>query len=118
MVRSTNAVASRRRRKKLLKQVKGYWGDRKNHFRNAKDANMKALANNFAHRKKKKNDFRRLWIQRINVAARINGLSYSRMIDGLAKAGVAINRKMLADLAVRDPQGFAAVADSAKKALA
>lgn len=118
MVRVTKAVASRRRRKRLLKQAKGYWGDRKNHTRLAKDAVMKALAFSTMHRRKKKNDFRRLWITRIGVAAKAQGMSYSRLIDGLAKAGCAINRKMLSDIAIRDPKSFASVADTAKHALA
>jgi len=118
MVRTTNAVASRRRRKRLLKQAKGFWGDRKNHVKLTSDAVMKAMAFNYAHRKKKKNDFRRLWIIRIGVAAKINGMSYSKLIHGLIKAGCALNRKVLSDMAIRDPQGFAAVADTAKAALA
>lgn len=118
MVRTTNAVASRRRRKRLLKQAKGFWGDRKNHIKLTSDAVMKAMAFNYAHRKKKKNDFRRLWIIRIGVAAKINGMSYSKLIHGLSKAGCALNRKVLSDMAIRDPLGFTAVADMAKAALA
>lgn len=117
MVRATNAVASRRRRKRLLKQAKGFWGDRKNHVRLTSDAVMKAMAFNYEHRKKKKNDFRRLWIVRIGVAAKMNGISYSKLVHGLTKAGCAINRKMLADMAVRDPEGFSAVVQTATKAL-
>ena len=117
MVRVTNAVASRRRRKKMLKRASGFFGDRKNHFRNAKDAVMKAMAFSTEHRKHKKRNFRKLWIVRIGVAAKINGLSYSKLIHGLTKAGCAINRKMLADMALRDPASFSAVADTAKKAL-
>jgi len=118
MVRTTIAVASRKRRKKLLKQASGFWGDRKNHYRNASDAVMKALSYNYEHRKKKKGDFRQLWTIRINTAARLNGISYSRLINGLALSGCTLNRKMLADLAVNDPTSFTAVAESAKKALA
>ena len=118
MVRITNAVASRKRRKKILKRAKGFWGDRKNHVRLSTDAIMKAMAFNYAHRKKKKNDFRRLWITRIGVAAKMEGISYSRLIHGLNKAGCSIDRKMLADLAVRNPEGFKAVANRAKQALA
>lgn len=112
------AVASRRRRKRLLKRAKGFIGDRKNHVRLTKDAVMKAMAFSTEHRKKKKGDFRRLWITRIGVASKINGLSYSRLINGLSKAGCLLNRKMLSEMAIQDPQSFAAVADKAKQALA
>ena len=112
------AVASRRRRKRLLKKAKGFTGDRKNHVRLTKDAVMKAMAFSTEHRRKKKGDFRRLWTVRISIAAKINGISYSRLIDGLSKAGCAINRKMLANMAITDPENFALVADKAKQALA
>lgn len=118
MVRVTNAVASHRRKKRLLKQAKGFWGDRKNHLRITKDAVQKAMAFNYHHRKCRKRDFRRIWIVRIGVAARMNGLSYSRLIDGLHKAECAINRKMLSELALRDPKAFAQVANLAKETLA
>ncbi len=118
MVRVTNAVASRRRRKRLLKRAKGFVGDRKNHVRQTKDTVMKAMAFNYAHRKKKKADFRRLWIIRIGVAAKINGVSYSKLINGLTKTGCALNRKMLSDMAISDPKGFAFIANKAKAALA
>lgn len=117
MVRVTSSVARHRRKKRLMKAVKGYWGDRKNHLRIAKDAIMKAMAYNYEHRKVKKGDFRRLWIVRIGVAAKMCGLSYSRLIDGLNKAGCVLNRKMLADLAVRDMDAFKKVAEEAKNAL-
>ena len=117
MVRVTDAVASRRRRKKVLKRASGFWGDRKNHIRQAQDAIMKAMAYNYMHRKERKRDFRSLWILRIGVAAKANGLSYSRLIDGLNKAGCEINRKMLADLAFNDAKAFEAVALQAKTAL-
>ncbi|MBF5058677.1 50S ribosomal protein L20 [Candidatus Neptunochlamydia vexilliferae] len=118
MVRARNTVASRKRRKRLLKRAKGFSGDRKNHVRLSSDAVMKALAFSTMHRKKKKGDFRRLWITRIGVAAKAQGISYSRLINGLTKAGCQINRKMLSDIAIRDPQSFAAFADTAKQALA
>ncbi|MCB1081409.1 MAG: 50S ribosomal protein L20 [Simkaniaceae bacterium] len=118
MVRVTNAVASRRRRKRLLKRAKGFFGDRKNHVRLTADAVMKALAFSTAHRRKKKGNFRRLWITRIGVAAKSQGISYSRLINGLMKANCKINRKMLSDMAIQDPKGFAVVADTAKQALA
>lgn len=117
MVRVTNAVASRKRTKKVLKRCKGFYGDRKNHLKLSKDALMSALAFNYIHRKERKRDFRSLWITRINVGAKINGISYSKFIDGLKKAGCSINRKMLADLAIRDPNAFSAVAQTAKQAL-
>ena len=118
MVRVTNAVAANRKRKRLLKQAKGFVGDRKNHLRLSADAVMSAMAFNYKHRKQKKRDFKRLWIIRIGVGAKINGLSYSKLINGLKKAGCGINRKMLSDMALRDPNSFAAVAGTAKQALA
>ena len=118
MVRVTNAVASRRRRKRILKRAKGFTGDRKNHLRLTKDAVMKALAFNYIHRKQRKRNFRRLWIIRIVVAARINGISYSKLICGLKKAGCDLNRKMLSNMAITDPKAFSEVANVAKQALA
>ena len=115
MTRVTCAVASRRRRKRLLKKAKGFIGDRKNHLRLTKDALMKALSYNYEHRKKKKGDFRKIWTIRINVGARINGISYSKLIHGLKKARCEINRKMLADLALKDPQAFSEVVGAVKK---
>jgi large subunit ribosomal protein L20 len=118
MARVTCSVASRKRRKRILKLAKGFYGDRKNHIRQSKNAVMKALAYNYIHRKDKKADFRKLWIIRINVAAKINGISYSKLINGLKKAKCFINRKILANLAISDPKAFTEVADNAKKALA
>ncbi|MDP1607908.1 MAG: 50S ribosomal protein L20 [Chlamydiales bacterium] len=118
MVRITNAVASRARTKKLLKRCKGFYGDRKNHLKLSHCALMTALANNYKHRKLRKRDFRSLWITRIGVAAKINGLSYSRLIDGLKKVGCEINRKILSELAIRNPETFTVIAGNAKKALA
>ncbi len=117
MVRITNSVAARRRTKKLLKRCKGFYGDRKNHLKLSKDALMSALAFNYKHRKLRKRDFRSLWITRIGVAAKINGMSYSRLINGLKRIGCALNRKVLADLAIRDPGAFTVVASSAKQGL-
>ena len=117
MVRVTSAVASRRRRKKIIKAASGYVGDRKNHTRLSKDAHLKAMEYSTIHRKQKKRFFRSLWIMRLSVAAKANGLSYSRLINGLDKIDCQINRKMLSELASADPAGFAAVADLAKKAL-
>ena len=118
MVRVTNAVASRARTKKLLKRCRGFYGDRKNHLKLSQDALMTALANNYKHRKLRKRDFRSLWITRIGAAAKINGLSYSKLIDGLKKVGCSINRKILSELAIRSPNAFTAIAGSAKKGLA
>lgn len=118
MVRVTNAVAARRSKKRLLKRAKGFVGDRKNHLRLTADAVMSAMAFNYRHRKLRKRDFRKLWIMRIGVAAKINGISYSKFISGLKKAGCALNRKMLSELAIRDPQSFASIAGTAKQALA
>lgn len=118
MAKGNSAVASRRRRKRILKRAKGFVGDRKNHLRLASEGIMRAMAFNYRHRKHNKRNFRRLWITRIGIAARINGMSYSRLMDGLRKAGCELNRKMLADMAVSQPQSFAAVADVAKKGLA
>ena len=118
MVRATNAAASRRRKKRLMRRAKGFYGDRKNHLRQTSSAVMKAMAFNYRDRKHIKRNFRRLWITRIGVAARVNGLSYSRMMDGLNKADCTLDRKMLALMAVEDPTGFAVVAETAKAALA
>lgn len=117
MVRVTNSVASRRRKKRVYKLAKGYWGDRKNHHRLSTDAVMRAMAFNYEHRKQRKRNFRSLWITRIGIASKINGMSYSKLIHGLSKAGCLLDRKMLADMAIRDPQGFAQVATVAKGAL-
>ena len=117
MVRATNAVARLRRKKRMFKLAKGFWGDRKNHLRLTGDAVINALASNYRHRKEKKRDFRSLWITRLSVATKIHGISYSKFIFGLKKAGCQMNRKVLSDMAIRDPQWFAAVVSEAKKAL-
>ena len=118
MVRVTNAVASHRRKKRLLKQAKGFVGDRKNHLRLTSDAVLRAMAYNYRHRKERKRDFRSLWIVRIGAAAKINGISYSKFIFGLKKAKCELDRKVLSEMAIRDPHSFAAVAGRAKQALA
>ena len=118
MVRATNAVASRRRKKRLFKRAKGFVGDRKNHVKQTTSTVMRAMANNYRHRKHNKRNFRRLWLVRISAAAKCNGISYSKMINGLSKAGSELNRKVLADMAINDPAGFTAVANTAKAALA
>ncbi len=118
MVRVSSSVASRKRRKRIFKRAKGFVGDRKNHIRISTEAVMRAMAFNYRHRKHNKSNFRRLWITRVGAAAKMCGISYSRLIDGLNKADCRIDRKMLADLAVRNPDAFSAVADTAKGALA
>lgn len=114
MPRVKNAVATKRRKKKVLSKAKGYWGARSRLYRTAQEAVNRAEAYAYRDRRVRKRDFRQLWIARINAAARINGLSYSRLIHGLDKAGVQINRKVLADLAVTDPPAFSAIAEQAK----
>ena len=118
MARVTNAVAANRSRKRLLKRAKGFVGDRKNHIRLSADAVLSALAFNYRHRKEKKRDFRRLWIMRIGVGAKIHGISYSKLIAGLTKAGCLLDRKMLSEMAARDPESFGQIAAQAKAALA
>jgi large subunit ribosomal protein L20 len=118
MVRVTNAVAALRKRRRLLKRAKGFVGDRKNHVRLSSDAVMSAMAFSTRGRKQKKRDFRKLWIMRLAVATKINGVSYSKFIHGLAKAGCTLNRKVLSDMAIQDPTSFAAVVGTAKQALA
>lgn len=118
MARVKRGVTARRRHKKILKQAKGYYHARRKVFRVAKQAVTKALQYAYIGRKQKKRNFRSLWITRINAAARINGMSYSRFINGLLKAGITLDRKVLADIAVHDAAGFAALAEKAKSALA
>ncbi|NGX55267.1 MAG: 50S ribosomal protein L20 [Chlamydiae bacterium] len=118
MSRVTCAPASRRRRKRILKRAKGFFGDRKGHIRQSSNAVMSALANNYKHRKLRKRDFRSLWITRMGVAAKLHGISYSKLIFGLKNAGCEINRKMLSELAIHDPDSFKNVAETAKQALA
>ena len=118
MARVKRGVMARRRHKKVLKQAKGYYNARRKVFRVAKQAVTKALQYAYIGRKQKKRNFRSLWITRINAAARINGMSYSRFMNGLMKAGITLDRKVLADIAVHDPAGFAALAEKAKGALA
>ena len=113
-MRASVTVASRRRRKKVLKQARGYFGARSRLFRTAREAVNRAQAYAYRDRRRRKRDFRRLWISRINAAARINGLSYSQLIHGLDKGAIAVNRKILAELAVNDPGAFTAVVEQAK----
>ena len=116
MARVTTAKITRRRHKKVLKQAKGYFGAKHYRFRNANQAVLKSLSYAYVGRKDKKSNFRKLWIARINAGARMNGTTYSKMIAGLKKANVTINRKMLADLAVNDAKAFAEIAEISKKA--
>ena len=118
MARVKGAIGAKKRHNRTLKLAKGYRGARSKQYRVAKQSVMRALTSAYAGRKQRKRQFRQLWIARINAAARINGLSYSKLMHGLKVAGVDMNRKMLAELAVNDAAGFAAIADVAKKALA
>ena len=117
MARIKGALATRKRRKKVLKLAKGYFGAKSKLFKTAKEAVMKSGNYAYIGRRLKKRDFRRLWITRISAAAKLNGLNYSKFMNGLNKAGVQINRKMLADLAVNDAKGFETLVKAAKKAL-
>ena len=116
MQRSVNHVASRARRKKILKLTKGYYGSRKNVWTVAKNTWEKGLTYAYRDRKAKKREFRALWIQRINAAARLEGMSYSKLMGALHKAGIEINRKVLADLAMNNNDAFKAIVEQAKKA--
>ncbi|MBQ2836124.1 MAG: 50S ribosomal protein L20 [Clostridia bacterium] len=116
MARVKSAMTTRARHKKVLKQAKGYYGAKHYRFRNANQAVLKSLAYAYVGRKDRKSNFRKLWIARINAAARMNGLTYSKLISGLKKANVTINRKMLAEIAVNDAKAFTEIAEIAKKA--
>ncbi len=115
MARVSNAVSSRKRRKKILKQAKGYRGASGTHLRAARLSVERALRYAYRDRRVRKRQFRSLWITRINAAARMHGLPYSRFMDGLKKAGIDLDRKVLADLAVNDPNGFAQIAELARR---
>jgi len=117
MARIKKAVNARKKHKKILKLAKGYYGAKSKQFRAANQAVMKSLVYAYVGRRLKKRDFRKLWISRINAAARQNGLSYSRFINGLRKAGIQIDRKILADMAVNDANGFAQLVNIAKEKL-
>ena len=114
MPRVKGGFITRRRRNRVLKQAEGYWGKRKSNFRSAQEAVDRALAYSYRDRRNRKRDMRNLWIIRINAAARLVGLSYSRLMGGLRKAGITVDRKILADLAVRDATAFNALAEQAK----
>ena len=117
MSRATNAPARNRRRKKTLRKAKGYWGRKHSSYRFAKEQVARSERYAYRDRRNRKRDFRRLWITRINAAARQNGMSYGNFMHGLKLAGVEIDRKILADLAVRDPQAFSALVERARSAL-
>ena len=117
MARIKGAMMTRKRRNKVLKAAKGYWGAKSKHFKMAKQAVMKSGNYAFAGRKMKKRDFRRLWITRISAEAKANGMNYSTFMNGLKKAGIELNRKMLAELAVSDKEAFAALVEKSKAAL-
>jgi large subunit ribosomal protein L20 len=112
MPRSNSSVPRHRKHRKLIKQAKGYFGTRKSNYRTAKDAVQRALAYAYRDRRQKKRDFRRLWIIRINAAARMNGMTYSKLIAGLKNNNILLNRKSLAYLAVNDPDGFTEIVNS------
>ena len=118
MARIKGGLNAKKKHNRVLKLAKGYRGARSNQYRVAKQSVMRALPSSYSGRKERKREFRKLWITRINAAARINGLSYSKFMFGLKKAGVDMNRKMLAELAVNDAAGFAALAEMAKKEIA
>ena len=118
MARVKGAMMTRKRRKNILKAAKGYWGSKSKHFKMAKQAVLKSGNYAFAGRKLKKRDFRSLWITRISAQAKVCGMNYSTLMHGLKVAGIDLNRKMLAELAVSDKEAFAAIAEKAKAALA
>lgn len=118
MARVKKGVNAHKRHKKILKQAKGFYGAKSKVFRAANPAVMRALRSAYVGRKLKKRQYRQMWIAHINAAARMNGLSYSRLMDGLKKSGIQINRKMLSEMAIYDEAGFAALCETAKKAAA
>jgi len=118
MPRVKTGIVRRRRHKKILKLARGFYSGRRKHFRKAKEAVEHALVYAYRDRRAKKRDFRRLWIVRINAACRLNDINYSRFINGLKKAEIELDRKILADMAMNDPKAFTSVAEAAKKALA
>ncbi len=117
MARVKGALMTRKRRNKVLKLAKGYWGSKSRHFKMAKQAVMKSGNYAYIGRKQKKRDFRRLWITRISAACKLNGMNYSTFMNGLKKAGITLNRKMLAEIAVSDAAAFTAICEKAKAAL-
>jgi len=118
MPRATNSPASRRRHKRVLKQAKGFHGSRSKLFRMATESVDRAMSMATTHRKNKKRIYRRLWIARVSAASRLNNMSYNRLIEGLTKANIGLNRKMLSEIAIHDPEGFTKIAEQAKATLA
>ena len=118
MARIKGATMSRKRRNKVMKMAKGYYGSKSSLFKTAKQAVMKSGQYAYVGRKQKKRDFRRLWITRISAACKLNGMNYSTFMNGLTKAGITLNRKMLSEMAISDPEGFAKVVEVAKSKLA
>jgi len=117
MARIKGAMMTRKRRNKTLKLAKGYWGSKSKHFKMAKQAVMKSGNYAYVGRKQKKREFRQLWITRISAACRMNGVNYSTFMNGLKKAGITLNRKMLSEIAIHDAAGFTAIVEQAKAAL-
>jgi len=117
MPRAKNVVATKRRRKKIIKQAKGYFVSKGALYKTANEQVMRSLAYSYRDRKRRKRDFRKLWISRINAAAKLNDMKYSQLIHGLSLAGVEVNRKMLAEIAVHEPENFTAYANLAKEAI-
>ena len=117
MARVKGALATRKRRKKTLKLARGYWGAKSKQFKMAKEAVMKSGNYAYIGRKQRKRDFRRLWITRISAGCRVNGVNYSTFMNGLKKAGITLNRKVLSEIAIADPQAFTALVEKAKAAL-
>lgn len=117
MARVKGAMMTRKRRNKTLKLAKGYWGAKSKHFKMAKQAVMKSGNYAYIGRKQKKRNFRRLWIARISAGAKLNGMNYSTFMNGLKKAGITLNRKMLSEIAISDPAGFTAIVEKAKASL-
>lgn len=117
MARVKGAMMTRKRKNKTLKLAKGYWGSKSKHFKMAKQAVMKSGNYAYIGRKQKKREFRQLWIARISAAAKANGINYSTLMNGVKKAGIVLNRKMLSEIAINDPAGFTAIVEKAKAAL-
>jgi len=117
MARVKGALSTRKRRKRTLNMAKGYWGAKSKHFKMANQAVMKSLRYAYVGRKLKKRDFRRLWITRISAACKLNGMNYSRFMHGLKLSGIEMNRKMLSEMAISEPQAFASLCDTAKQAI-
>jgi large subunit ribosomal protein L20 len=117
MARASNTPATRKRRKKILKLAKGYWGSKSKHYKMANQAVMKSLTYAYIGRKHKKRDFRRLWITRINAACKANGINYSRFMHGLKLSGISLNRKMLSEMAIHEPEAFSGLCNKAKDAI-